>query len=495
MTRMSPLGLALAAALCGCGSTPAPVVPKDPTPLAKCNVTKSQASPLVTEWPASEKAHLESLLAERVVVVSYSGCEMRILDSCRVDGSYAFKRTTLARDTVEIKNEDELYAKIPLGAASLQGELEASGRLAIHVTVAGQLRLEGDMQGLPDTPACRGATHVVTALSIGAFDMVSGGGIRAGGGVEVGSAGIGAQHKAEESTLKSAGASDACKATGSDKADVDCSSPIQVFLTPVAELEGAVASVTPRAAPQEMPPETRPAHREPVAKEPPVAEPEPVVEAFRPPEPVQPEPATEKKAPKPWDEPPPEKSVEVQFVPPEEMTDGELDRWMVMSPEGDVLCKLPCNRRVGNDSGIRLQLDADRKEDIKVLELPGDLGYSAGRRVQVQPDMSPGSVVVPIITTFGGVAATGGGIAMYVVGRASGSGCSQDEVGVGGNSGLCYGGAVTMVTGGILALVGGIWWYNVAAGTNGGTLDITLLKQEEAGLGLDLAPGYLTGTF
>jgi hypothetical protein len=105
---------ALAFSASGCLSSGASepskvVVPSDPTGLAKCQVQKNQASPLVTEWPASEKAHLESMLSERAVVVSYSGCEMRLLDACRVPGGYRFKRTTIANDVIEIRSEDELY--------------------------------------------------------------------------------------------------------------------------------------------------------------------------------------------------------------------------------------------------------------------------------------------------------------------------------------------------------------------------------------------------
>ncbi len=105
--------LLLGALLSGCfgsvGSAASVVKPRDPTPLAKCKVKASAASPLVTEWPASEKSHLEALLAERAVVVSYNGCELRILESCRVDGDYAFRRTTLSRDTIEINDEDDKF--------------------------------------------------------------------------------------------------------------------------------------------------------------------------------------------------------------------------------------------------------------------------------------------------------------------------------------------------------------------------------------------------
>src|SRR5690606_4944390 len=139
-------------------------------------------------------------LDDRTVVVSYSGCELRILDGCRLSGGYQWTRTTLSEDVVEIADEDELYAKVPLGAASLEGELESSGRLAIHITVAGQLRLANDAEReLPESKACRGATHLVSALSIGAFELTSGGAVSAGAGVKVGSAGGGVRHAEEES--------------------------------------------------------------------------------------------------------------------------------------------------------------------------------------------------------------------------------------------------------------------------------------------------------
>ena len=57
-----------------------PPVASDPTPLAKCRVTANAAHPLVTEWPASEKAHLQSMAGSQTVAVEYSGCDLSIID-------------------------------------------------------------------------------------------------------------------------------------------------------------------------------------------------------------------------------------------------------------------------------------------------------------------------------------------------------------------------------------------------------------------------------
>src|SRR6266496_2865706 len=104
-----------------CGSRAAPLAraPEMPIQQARCRVAASRENPLVTEWPASEKANLEALMRQGSVVVAYSGCNLRVLPQCRVRGAYRWRRTTTATDMVEIRDADELYAKLPIGAASL----------------------------------------------------------------------------------------------------------------------------------------------------------------------------------------------------------------------------------------------------------------------------------------------------------------------------------------------------------------------------------------
>src|SRR5215471_17888031 len=79
------LGLAGCAVLGGGGAAAKPFVaiPEAPSDQVKCKVASQHENPLVTEWPASEKANLEGLLREGTVVVSYSGCTMRLMPQCR----------------------------------------------------------------------------------------------------------------------------------------------------------------------------------------------------------------------------------------------------------------------------------------------------------------------------------------------------------------------------------------------------------------------------
>lgn len=225
---------ALVCASCATGPTaPAPVLPSTPTDgSARCQVAANHESPLVTEWPASEKANLEARLSEGAVLVAYSGCSMRLLSSCRVPGSYRWRRTTPATDVINIQNADDLYSKLPLGAVSLEGELQRSGQLAVQTTVSGQLELQAfQPASVPADGTCLGATHVLGSLSVGAFKLYAGGASKARGAVVVrliGEAGGGSSR--ESSVLREAGDPETCRASTEAGAHPDCGSPIQVFL-------------------------------------------------------------------------------------------------------------------------------------------------------------------------------------------------------------------------------------------------------------------------
>ncbi|HEY3236727.1 MAG TPA: hypothetical protein VGJ84_18560 [Polyangiaceae bacterium] len=213
------------------------LAPDMPSALARCKVAASRENPLVTEWPASEKANLQALLQQGAVVVAYGGCTLRVLPQCRVRGSYSWHRTTTASDMVEIRDADELYTKLPLGAVSLEGELQRSGRLAVQTTVSGQLQLnEYDPRSAHAGGACSGATHVVNRLSVGAFKLHSGGLAKAGGGASViGIASGSAATSREETTLREAGSPTRCEQSTDAAPDAECASPIQMFLQPLPD--------------------------------------------------------------------------------------------------------------------------------------------------------------------------------------------------------------------------------------------------------------------
>lgn len=221
----------------GCGSRSALPRARAPSPAddeARCREAALRESPLITEWSAAEKASLQARLREGAVAVEYTGCNMRPILGCRPRGSYVWQQTTLSTDTIDIRNEDELFTKLPLGAAALEGELARSGRLQVRTAVSGQYTLAGSEAGdVPDYGDCAQATHLLTGLSIGSFKLQSGDQIDASASVEILERGGGARTSSSESVLREAGDFESCQLSTVDEPHLGCSSPIQAFLQPL----------------------------------------------------------------------------------------------------------------------------------------------------------------------------------------------------------------------------------------------------------------------
>lgn len=218
-----------------------------PTTASRCRVGSTQSGLIVTEWAAAEKANLESLMSGGAVAVEYTGCAMRLVPECQLPGAYAWQPTTASTDIIEIRSEAELFAKLPLGALSLSGELKQSGALYLYTTVVGQRMLQGmTAPQVPNSYECSRATHVVTGMATGAFVMSAGTesserGSAGAHGVEAGGA---ASRSAR--VVRYAGNPDACYADATAAPPPGCGSPIQVFLSPIpgkAEVEGPAGSV------------------------------------------------------------------------------------------------------------------------------------------------------------------------------------------------------------------------------------------------------------
>ncbi len=234
-SRVSTLaGCSLLLACGGGGALPRAQAPGIPGEQARCQAAAVSGSPLITEWPAAEKANLQARLRSGGLAVEFTGCSMRPITACTLRGSYRWQRTTLSSEGIEIHNQDELFAKLPLGALALEGELARAGRLAVRTMVSGQYVLEGStVTDVPDYGECAAATHLLTGISIGSFKMHSGGTLDAGGGVSAGPYSGGAHTSSSETLLREAGDFESCKASTDENPELNCSSPIQAFLTPL----------------------------------------------------------------------------------------------------------------------------------------------------------------------------------------------------------------------------------------------------------------------
>jgi hypothetical protein len=205
----------------------------------KCGVAKSQTRPLIVEWPASDRAALESQSRRGRVVVRYSGCELEILRQCRAPGTYEYAALTPKRETVSIRNADELYAHIPIHAAKFEGALERSGELNVSMTIVGMYEsLQPPPQPDDLDGDCRGATHVINALTVGAFEFYAGAKASAGASVELLTAAAGAKSSSARESLSNDGDDAACRlATRKDQDPPDgCGGLLRIEVIPVAPL-------------------------------------------------------------------------------------------------------------------------------------------------------------------------------------------------------------------------------------------------------------------
>jgi len=157
----------------------------------KCKPGNEASKSLVVEWPMGERAALEGRVARGLVAVRYRNCEMELITNCSVTGAYSYVGVTPKSENVKITNADELYAKIPIGAIRLEGQLARAGELNVDMIQVGRYETdsyrfaESDLSG-----RCEGATHVVTGLSVGAFVFYSGAGADIGLGVGVKGTGV-----------------------------------------------------------------------------------------------------------------------------------------------------------------------------------------------------------------------------------------------------------------------------------------------------------------
>jgi hypothetical protein len=211
---------------------------------AKCGVTKSQARPLVVEWPSADRMELENKIRQGIVAVRYQGCEMDVLERCSVPAKYRYLGATRSQDKVVMKDDDDLYANLPVGAAKLEGKLARSGQLTVDMSLVGRYESEkpvvrsDELQG-----ECAGATHFVYGVAVGAFDFYAGGQARIEASAGLGTAGLGGHSNADRETVTKNGDPDACaKATPTDEAPpAQCGALIRVEVVPLAAPDAARA--------------------------------------------------------------------------------------------------------------------------------------------------------------------------------------------------------------------------------------------------------------
>jgi hypothetical protein len=203
----------------------------------KCEASKGQTRPLIVEWSAPDRAALEALAKRNQLVVHFEGCALEPLRQCRAPAQpYGYTPITPKDEVVSMKTTQELYANVPAHAIELEGKLAQMGELRAAMRIVGMYESPSTVPAIDQLEGdCEGATHVVTALTVGAFEFTAGKAEGASASAKLFGAGAGAEKSSEKQTLSRDGEVSACSsASGADKGPPDrCGALLRLEVAPL----------------------------------------------------------------------------------------------------------------------------------------------------------------------------------------------------------------------------------------------------------------------
>jgi hypothetical protein len=203
----------------------------------RCGGSGQIVRPLIIEWPATDRASLEGRLRQgKVIVVRYEGCAVEVMRECAApETGYDYIGITRKNDRITIRTTDELYVNMPLTAVNLEAKLAKAGELNVAMALVGNYEAQRSRFDVSELSGrCDGATHVIAAAQVGAFEFYSGAGAEIGAGVEVENvAGAGGRSTASREILNEDGDAQSCEASSPSDAGPppECGALLRLELT------------------------------------------------------------------------------------------------------------------------------------------------------------------------------------------------------------------------------------------------------------------------
>jgi len=208
-----------------------------------CN-PENHLRPFIIEWDATDRSSFEAYAANDVVVVRYEGCNMQVLEECRNDsvrgeqGAYKpVEWTSGALEKLNISNQGELVAKLPLSVGTLGGRVAGGEKFSMEYFVAGtrnSTRAAVYREDLAANPGCEGATHFVYGINLGAFALGSVTEFIAEASASLYGFGAGGKNERSRTADKQGGDLGLCKGDSAKEVD-GCKSPIRLTLRQIRE--------------------------------------------------------------------------------------------------------------------------------------------------------------------------------------------------------------------------------------------------------------------
>jgi hypothetical protein len=205
----------------------------------KCN-PKTADRPFIIEWDATDASSFESRANSGLVFVKYEGCDLKVMDACGPEAKDAYKApewTSGSLEKVDINTEGELYAKLPLGAASLGARASAGEKFHMEYFVSGTrnaTKPSFSKAELAKLPGCKGATHFVFGYNLGAFALGTLKNSKGEAGVSFKGVGAGGSQSMTNNAEKKGGLLGTCSPEKPESVKT-CQSPIRLSLRELAE--------------------------------------------------------------------------------------------------------------------------------------------------------------------------------------------------------------------------------------------------------------------
>jgi hypothetical protein len=221
----------------------------------KCN-PKNHNRPFIIEWDATDQSSFQARASSDVVFVRYQGCDLAVLDGCSDDsvkgrfGGYKPVDWTAGQlETMDIHDEDELVANLPLGAASLAGRVEHGEKFHMEYFVSGSRSASREhiyRSALAKISACQGATHFVYGYNLGAFGLASTSNLKGEINGSYLGFGAGGSHATDTTAEKRGGDLSSCTSDSAKEVET-CKVPIRLSLREISEGDDpdAIAAAAP----------------------------------------------------------------------------------------------------------------------------------------------------------------------------------------------------------------------------------------------------------
>lgn len=193
-------------------------------------------NPFVLQLSSSESAEFLSQAQDGAVAIVYEGCSLRFLTDCRGNEAYDYRSVTEHQSGFDVSSADELRAKLPLLSTQLAASFDRATRLQVVTQVVGTFHLPQGSAKFDKLRGsnCKPATHVITAFTVGAYEVAESESRSVGGSLHFAEA-----HRTGSTRIfKAGGVRRACAEGGDHAPPKGCGAPIQLFVTPVVK-EGA----------------------------------------------------------------------------------------------------------------------------------------------------------------------------------------------------------------------------------------------------------------